>query len=224
MNVTDLVIAYHRTATGRVEAVEMAAIDRTHAVQFFPHEWSLDPNKFAAPGDPVAAQRRLLRVPGLDSQAIVSPRDPERRVVGVCRHFATLFVALMRQKGVPARARCGFANYFAPGKHVDHWVGDYWNAMEERWMLVDAQIDDRQRELFRVTLDRLDVPRDRFLVAGEQLARPMAHQLGLVVDRARRHWEAEEDIDRILGDYALLPSPPAIGRASPEPQRSFSAH
>jgi hypothetical protein len=33
--------------------------------------------------------------------------------------------------------------------------------------LVDAQIDDRQRELFRVTFDRLDVPRDRFLVAGD---------------------------------------------------------
>ena len=34
-------------------------------------------------------------------------------------------------------------------------------------MLVDAQIDDRQRELFRLTLDTLDVPRDRFLVAGD---------------------------------------------------------
>jgi hypothetical protein len=109
----------------------------------------------------------LARALSLDSQAIVSRRVPERRVVGVCRHFATLFVAIMRQKGVPARARCGFANYFAPGKHVDHWIGEYWNAMEGRWVLVDAQIDDMQRESFRVTLDRLDVPRDRFLVAGD---------------------------------------------------------
>lgn len=109
----------------------------------------------------------LARAMSLDSQAIFSPRAPERRVVGVCRHFATLFVAIMRQKGVPARARCGFANYFVPGKHVDHWVGEYWNAMEGRWVLVDVQIDDRQRELFQVTFDRLDVPRDRFLVAGD---------------------------------------------------------
>jgi hypothetical protein len=109
----------------------------------------------------------LARAMSLDSQAIVSPRVPERRVVGVCRHFATLFVALMRHKGIPARARCGFANYFAPGKHVDHWVGEYWNGMEGRWVLVDAQIDDQQRELFRVTHDGLDVPRDRFLVAGD---------------------------------------------------------
>ena len=34
-------------------------------------------------------------------------------------------------------------------------------------MLVDAQLDDRQCELFRVTFDRLDVPRERFLVAGD---------------------------------------------------------
>ena len=109
----------------------------------------------------------LARAMSLDSQAIVNPRVPERRVVGVCRHFATLFVAIMRQKGVPARVRCGFANYFAARKHVDHWVGEYWNAIEGRWVLVDAQIDDRQCELFRMTFDRLDVPRDRFLVAGD---------------------------------------------------------
>jgi hypothetical protein len=44
----------------------------------------------------------LARAMSLDSQAIVSPRVPERRVVGVCRHFATLFVAIMRKKGLPA--------------------------------------------------------------------------------------------------------------------------
>ena len=114
-----------------------------------------------------SAVAMIARAISLDSQALVRSRVPERRVVGVCRHFATLFVAIMRRKGTPARARCGFADYFAPGKHVDHWVGEYWNAMEGRWVLVDAQIDDRQRELFRVTFDTLDVPRDRFLVAGD---------------------------------------------------------
>ena len=34
-------------------------------------------------------------------------------------------------------------------------------------MLVDSQLDARQRELFKVTFDPLDVPRDRFLVAGD---------------------------------------------------------
>jgi hypothetical protein len=109
----------------------------------------------------------LRRAISLDGAAIIVPREPERRVACVCRHFATLFVALMRRKGVPARARCGFANYFAAGKHLDHWVGEYWSAVEDRWVLVDAQIDARQRQLFDLDIDTLDVPRDRFLVAGD---------------------------------------------------------
>ena len=34
-------------------------------------------------------------------------------------------------------------------------------------MLVDAQLDARQRELFRIAFDPLDVPREQFLVAGD---------------------------------------------------------
>ena len=109
----------------------------------------------------------LKRAASLDGEALRRPRNPDRRVVGVCRHFATLFVALMRLKGVPTRARCGFATYFARGKYLDHWVGEYWNTAQERWVLVDAQVDDVQRKAFGLTLDTLDVPRDAFLVAGD---------------------------------------------------------
>jgi hypothetical protein len=113
------------------------------------------------------AAAMLRRAAELDGSSITKPRPPERRVAGVCRHFATLFVALMRAKGVAARARCGFATYFAAGKRLDHWVGEYWNATEQRWVLVDAQVDDLQRRLFGIAIDTLDVPRDRFLVGGE---------------------------------------------------------
>jgi hypothetical protein len=82
-----------------------------------------------------------------------------------------LHVAMLRRHGVPARARCGFGSYFEPGKFLDHWVTEYWNDDDGRWVLVDAQMDARQRELFRLDFDPLDVPRDRFLVAGEAWAR-----------------------------------------------------
>jgi len=114
-----------------------------------------------------AAAAFLSRASRLDARPLTDPRPPAMRVVGVCRHFATLFVALARMKGVPARARCGFANYFEPGKWLDHWVGEYWNGAEGRWALVDAQVDDVQRRMFAVSIDTLDVPRDRFLVAGD---------------------------------------------------------
>jgi hypothetical protein len=107
----------------------------------------------------------LARGAQLDSAPVARARAPEKRVVGVCRHFATLFVACLRSKGIPCRARCGFANYFIPGKCVDHWVAEYWDGA--RWVLVDVQVDEAQRAFFNVDFDTLDVPRDRFLVAGD---------------------------------------------------------
>ncbi len=103
----------------------------------------------------------------VDPRPFAEGRPAERRVVGVCRHFATLFVACLRRKGVPARARVGFANYFEHGKNVDHWVGEYWNAGEGRWVLVDAQVDKPQAAFFKPDFDLLDVPRTRFLVGGD---------------------------------------------------------
>jgi hypothetical protein len=114
-----------------------------------------------------SAGAMLDRAAHLDEIPLNAPRAPDKRVIGVCRHFATLFVAFMRHKRIPCRARCGFANYFEPGKHLDHWVGEYWQSSEQRWVLVDAQIDAVQHALFRVKLNTLDVPRDRFLVAGD---------------------------------------------------------
>jgi len=101
-----------------------------------------------------------------DGRPLSQPRPAGERVVGVCRHFTLLHVAMLRRKGIAARARCGFGGYFEKGKFVDHWVSEYWNDESKRWILVDAQLDQRQRELFDVPFDPLDVPRDQFLVAG----------------------------------------------------------
>jgi hypothetical protein len=102
-----------------------------------------------------------------DSRALRTGRPEGERVVGVCRHFTLLHVAMLRARGVAARARCGFGAYFEKGKFVDHWVTEYWKEAEKCWVLVDPQLDARQRELFKVTFDPLDVPRDQFVVAGD---------------------------------------------------------
>ncbi len=102
-----------------------------------------------------------------DSRPLSQARPAGERVVGVCRHFTLLHVAMLRRHGIAARARCGFGAYFEKGKFVDHWVTEYWNDANKRWILVDAQLDQRQRELFGIAFDPLDVPRDQFLVAGD---------------------------------------------------------
>jgi hypothetical protein len=67
-------------------------------------------------------------------------RGPADRVVGCCRDATVLFVALARHKGIPARARVGFAAYFHPGWLVDHVVAEVWDDRDGRWRLVEPEM------------------------------------------------------------------------------------
>ena len=85
------------------------------------------------------------------------------RFVGICRDFALLLCSFLRSKGVPARIRSGFADYFGTERfHSDHVVTEYWDA-ERGWLFADAQV----MEGHVVDFDPLNVPRERFLVAGK---------------------------------------------------------
>lgn len=97
-----------------------------------------------------AVEAMLESIAAHDPRPLSTARPPGERQVGVCRHFTLMHVAMLRHVGVPARARCGFGAYFQKGKFLDHWVTEYWNAEAERWVLVDAQLDARQRALFKI--------------------------------------------------------------------------
>lgn len=153
----------------------------------------------------------LARIRELDRRPLTEARPPERRLVAVCRGFALLLTAFLRQLGVPARARAGFADYFrgpkaTAGFWVDHWVGEYWDAVAERWVLVDAEVDEFVREVSHVTVDPSDVPRDRFLVAGEAWHRCRAaladpEHFGLAPDDEHGLWYIQSQLVR---DFAAL--------------------
>jgi hypothetical protein len=106
--------------------------------------------------------RAILAV---DGAPLRDGRSPERRVVGTCRHWAVLSTALLRFRGIPARARCGFATYFHQGKSVDHWITEYHGGDEDRWIRIDSEI---------LGLDVLRHPEDlsvgEFLTGGESWA------------------------------------------------------
>jgi hypothetical protein len=136
-------------------------------------------------------ERLLERVLTVSSAPLTTPRPPSRRVAANCRHFTVLAVAALRAQGVPARARCGFGGYFVPGFFEDHWVCEYWTG--ERWRLVDTQIDARQLGMFPIDFDVTDVPRDRFLVAGDAWVRCRAGEaspsvFGLTVTEESGAW------------------------------------
>src|SRR5690606_28189253 len=66
-------------------------------------------------------------------------RAPEQRLQGCCRDHTLLCVAALREHGLPARSRLGFAGYFQPGEHADHVVAEVW--LEGRWRRFDPEID-----------------------------------------------------------------------------------
>ncbi len=112
-------------------------------------------------------EKQLARILELDDRPLTEARPHERKLVGNCRDFSVMMTAILRRQGVPARARCGFGTYFIPGHYEDHWVVEYWNTEQSRWVLVDAQLDALMQEALKLDFDPLDTPRNRFIVGGD---------------------------------------------------------
>lgn len=158
-------------------------------------------------------ERKLDQILALDHRPLTAERPPGRRLAGRCHHYTLLLVALLRANGVPARARCGFSAYFIPGRFEDHWVCEYWNADQERWVLVDAQLDEVWQDKLSFPYDNLDVPRDAFLVAGDAWQRCRAEGVdpelfGIGLANLRGLWFVAGDLMRdlaALNKVELLP-------------------
>jgi transglutaminase-like putative cysteine protease len=95
-------------------------------------------------------------------------RRPEDRFAGTCRDFTVLLCAMLREVGIPARARAGFAGYFSSdGFFDDHWVVEVWDD-GRGWYLIDAQIASAAKGTYTdADIDPFDVPRDAFVVGGQ---------------------------------------------------------
>lgn len=85
----------------------------------------------------------------------------QNKVGGVCRDFAMLAVSGFRARGTPARLRVGFADYLVPGHWEDHWLCEWHDGGS--WKRLDVEF----AAIGGVSVDALDVPRERFLTAGE---------------------------------------------------------
>jgi hypothetical protein len=143
--------------------------------------------------------RWLDRLLATDQRRFPGPLDAPRplaeRVAGCCRDFTLLAAAALRQHGVPARSRIGFAGYFAPDFHYDHVVVEYWNG--DRWVYADAELDPARSWPF----DPCDVPR---LVGAHPGGTPPFETAAQVWTAHRR---GEIDVDR----YGVAPDMPFRG-------------
>jgi Transglutaminase-like superfamily len=141
---------------------------------------------------------RLLEI---DPTPLAAGREPERRVIGTCRHFALLACALLRHHRVTSRVRCGFATYFQPGQGLDHWIVEYRDEQAQRWVRVDPEV---------LGQELLDHPEDlapaEFLTGGEAWT---AHRRGEIDARTfgvygTENWGPGEIRGNLVKDLAAL--------------------
>ena len=112
-----------------------------------------------------SVDEKLIYIQELGYKHVTDKKEAKHKMFGICRDFSVMAVSLCREIGIPARARCGFATYFEKGKYVDHWVLEYWNEQEKRWILVDAQLDDFQKEKMEISFDSLDI-NEKYFITG----------------------------------------------------------
>jgi len=192
----------------------------------------LDPAAFSSQSRatlPVA--QRLEQFLSIDPSPLTIARLGESRVLTTCRDFSLMLCAILRHHGIPARIRCGFARYFAGNLYHDHWVCEYWAWGEQRWILVDAQLDQLHRNLLKFDFEPTDVPRTAYITGIEawkrcrsgiidpaqlshgstnglffarvNLARDLL-ALAKIETSAWDRWRAAREPDRSLDEAALL--------------------
>jgi hypothetical protein len=144
------------------------------------------------------ADEILRLITARDDASLTQRREPGDRFVGVCRDFVLLHLSFLRHVGIPARMRIGFADYWGTQpQHGDHVVTEYWHPVRG-WLLADPQLADPQvAATFAVDFDPMDVPRDRFAVAGSAW---LAIRAGQADPMTFGHWDPR---DPMAGEWFI---------------------
>lgn len=95
----------------------------------------------------------------MDERGFVKDRRTENKIVVTCRYVSVLMSAILKAKGIPARSRAGFAPYFQQGVSMDHWINQYYNEKENRWVTFDADGFYEESGMFSF---QYDMPQDCF--------------------------------------------------------------
>lgn len=110
-----------------------------------------------------SVESKLKKLFALERNFTIEERPLHKKLVCNCRDFSLLLCAFLRYQGIPARARCGFATYFIKDKYEDHWVCEYWQSKAQRWVMVDAHLDEFQQQVLQIDF----VPLGKFIPAGQ---------------------------------------------------------
>jgi hypothetical protein len=110
---------------------------------------------------------RIDQILSQSSAPLTTNRAPKARQIATCRDYAVMTCGILRHKNIPARLRCGFASYFTPNQYEDHWICEYWDTDQTRWIMIDAQLDQAHIEHLNINFDALDVPDTSFITSAK---------------------------------------------------------
>lgn len=114
----------------------------------------------------ITAVSMLAGILRFDETGFTKNRDVSKRITVSCRQASVLFSAILKAKGIPCRSRAGFMDFGDAGESfLEHWVNEYWDFNENRWVLAD--VDGYYEYEQRFGYSQFDLPRRKFVTAQE---------------------------------------------------------
>ncbi len=114
----------------------------------------------------ITAVSMIAGILRLDETGFTKNRDVTKRITVSCRQASVLFSAILKEKRIPCRSRAGFMDFGDAGdSYMEHWVNEYWNFNENRWVLAD--VDGYYEYEQRFGYSQFDLPRRKFVTASE---------------------------------------------------------
>ena len=132
------------------DAAGLGAVSRNVIAHYRAHEAEL-PAETRSDIDLRWLERILDADQSRHPEPLAAERPLAERVQGCCRDHTLLCVGALRQHGIPARSRVGFATYFSPDWNHDHVVVEA--HLGGRWVRFDPELAPGDKPF-----DSLDMP------------------------------------------------------------------
>lgn len=109
-----------------------------------------------------------------DEKGFYIGRPIDKRLILTCRYVSVLTSAILKANGIPCRSRAGWSKYLKKDLCLDHWVNEYYNYEEKRWVRFD--LDDFYDEEFMqskhykengISKEYLDIGKNQFYTGAE---------------------------------------------------------
>ena len=110
----------------------------------------------------ITASAMLSELYRRDKKGFHNRRKEKDKLILTCRFVAILIASVLKSKGISCRVRAGHASYFDMGKlgkvSADHWINQYWDSKEKRWITIDVDGSFSLNEKF----DPYYIPKEKF--------------------------------------------------------------